>query len=370
MFLMLKNTQVLYFNLPDFTVEVLREDLLPYFLRSNIKKSSNMKDILYNVQTVKSYLSSRMLSLSRDNAKKIYAAFQIPQVDSIDNRVNICIKCKGVSIQDSYWIQEENESNTWESINIRQNKLKDIIELSLGGFSPTISTSVICPELTTKGLFRKGWVRMGNTLYLLKSDKTRDCVNTKMEVLASEILECFDNRIDCVTYVIDMKNMLDGEGQVSICKNFVDEEYSFVEAWEVMDYCRRLGIDYRKRCMEQWGAEFASIPVLDYIIVNTDRHTQNYGFMMNNDTGRIEHLAPLFDFNCALVADYFAHDARDTLSQMFNTAETLRDLAYQYREHTNIHFHEEKFMKIVERYEEYKHIFERIYERIQEMGLA
>lgn len=132
MFLMLKNTQVLYFNLTDFTVEVLREDLLPYFLRSNIKKSSNMKDILYNVQTVKSYLSSRMLSLSRDNAKKIYAAFQIPQVDSIDNRVNICIKCKGVSIQDSYWVQEENESDVWESINIRQNKLKDIIDLSLG----------------------------------------------------------------------------------------------------------------------------------------------------------------------------------------------------------------------------------------------
>ena len=80
------------------------------------------------------------------------------------------------------------------------------------------------------------------------------------------------------------------------------------------------GINYREYCMEQWGEVFAGIPVLDYIIVNTDRHTQNYGFMMNNETGKIERLAPLFDFNCALVADYFAHDARDTLSQMFNTA--------------------------------------------------
>ena len=349
MFLMLRNTKVLYFNLPDFTVEVLREDLLPYYLRSNIKKSPNMKDIMYNVQAVKSYLSSRMLSLSRDNAKKIYAAFQIP---------------------DSYWVQEEHEPDTWEAINIRQNKLKDIIDLSLGGFSPTITTSVICPELTTKGLFRKGWVRMGDILYLLKSDKTKDCVNTRMEVLASEILECFENRIDSVTYVSDMKNMMDGEGQVSICKNFVGEDYSFVEAWEVMDYCRRLGINYREYCMEQWGEVFAGIPVLDYIIVNTDRHTQNYGFMMNNETGKIERLAPLFDFNCALVADYFAHDARDTLSQMFNTAETLRELAYQFREHTKIVFNEEKFMKVVERNEKYKYIFEQVYARIQEMGLA
>lgn len=370
MFLMLKNTKVLYFNLPDFTVEVLREDLLPYFLRANIRRSASMKDIMYNVQTVKSYLSSRMLSLSRDHAKKIYAAFQIPQVDSIDNRVNICIKCKGVSIQDSYWVQEENEPDKWEAINIRQNKLKDIIDLSLGGFSPTITTSVICPELTTKGLFRKGWVRMGDILYLLKSDKTSDCVNTKMEVLASEILECFEDKIDCVTYVSDIKNMMDGEGQVSICKNFVGENYSFVEAWEVMDYCRRLDINYREYCMSQWGAEFAGIPVLDYIIVNTDRHTQNYGFMMNNDTGKIERLAPLFDFNCALVADYFAHDARDTLSQMFNTAETLRELAYQYKEFASIRFNEDKFMKVVGRNKKYKFIFEKVYERIQELGLA
>lgn len=79
---------------------------------------------------------------------------------------------------------------------------------------------------------------MGNTLYLLKSDKTRECVNTKMEVLASQVLECFENKIDSITYESDTKNMLDGEGQVSICKNFVGEEYSFVEAWEAMDYCR------------------------------------------------------------------------------------------------------------------------------------
>ena len=369
MFLMLKNVKVLYFDLPDFIVEVIREDLLPFYLRSNIKKSSGMKDILHNVQTIKSYLSSRMLSLSRDNAKQIYAAFQIPQVDSTENRVNVCIKCKGVSIQDSYWIQEDDEDE-WSKINIRQNTLKDIIDLSLGGFSPTITTSIICPELTTKGLFRKGWVYLGDSLYLLKSDKTNGCVNTKMEVLSSEILECFSDTIEHVTYVSDIKNTMDGVAHVSICKNFVGEEYSFVEAWEVMDYCRRLNIDFRKKCIEEWGAKFASIPVLDYIIINTDRHTQNYGFMMNNDTGKIEHLAPLFDFNCALVADYFKNDARDTLSQMFNTKETLRELAFKYQKYTNIKFDEHKFIKVLKGNEEYRYIFEQVYGRIQELGIV
>lgn len=370
MYLMLENTQILYFDLQDFTVEVIHEELLPFYLRSNIKKSAAMKDILGNVQAVKSYLSSRMLSMSRDNAKKIYAAFQIPQIDTVDNRVNICIKCKGVSIQDSYWVQEEGEEARWEDINIRKNKLKDIVDLSLGGYSPTITTSAICPELTTKGLFRKGWVRMGDSLYLLKSDKTTDCVNTRMEILASEILSCFENAIECVEYVGDDKNMMDGMGHVSVCKNFVGEEYSFMEACEIMDYCRRRGFQYREYCLQTWGAEFASIPVLDYIIVNTDRHTQNYGFMMNNKTGRIERLAPLFDFNCALVADYFSHDARDTLSQMFNTKETLRELAHQYIGYTNLVFREDIFMQVVENNPKYKYIFEKVYERVQEMGLA
>lgn len=38
MYLMLENTKILYFNFQDFTVEVIREELLPFYLRSNIKK--------------------------------------------------------------------------------------------------------------------------------------------------------------------------------------------------------------------------------------------------------------------------------------------------------------------------------------------
>lgn len=150
------------------------------------------------------------------------------------------------------------------------------------------------------------------------------------------------------------------------------EEHSFIEAWEVMDYCKRENIDFREYSLEHFGSDFATIPVLDYIIVNTDRHTQNYGFMMNNDTGKIEKVAPLFDFNCALVADYFLCDARDTLSQMFNTTETLRELAFEYVKYTDLKFREEAFVKAAKSktYRELGYIFERVYERIQELGIV
>lgn len=49
MYLMLKDTEVLYFDFDDFVVAVIRNDLLPYYLRSNIRESNETKDILHNV---------------------------------------------------------------------------------------------------------------------------------------------------------------------------------------------------------------------------------------------------------------------------------------------------------------------------------
>lgn len=372
MYIMLKDTQVLYFDLADEVVEVIREDLLPYGLRVTIRPAAKKEDILHNIQAVKSYLSSRVLSLSRDNAKQIYEAFHIPQIETTENRVNICIGCKGVSIEDSYWVKGDEEQIKWENVNIRQNELYEIIDISLSGFSPSITTNAICPELTTKGLFRKGWIFLGDSLYLLKSDKTAEYVNTRMEVLASEILECFENRIDSIVYLSDIKDTANGTAYVSICRNFIGEESSFVEACEVMEYCERSGIAFRDYCLERWGSQFACIPVLDYIIMNTDRHTQNYGFLMNNKTGKIEQMAPLFDLNCALVADYFQCDARDTLSQMFHTKETVRELAFKYKDYTNLVFDQEAFHKLAagKGNEQLQHIFGRVLDRIRELGIA
>ncbi len=369
MYLMLKDKEVLYFDFEDCVTVVIHNEMLPLYLRSNIRDSAAVKDILHNVQEVKSYLSSRIMSLSKDNAKQIYSTFQIPQIDTVDNRVNICIKCKGVSIQDCYWVREDSEDIRWESVNIRQNQLRDIVDISLSGLYPTITTSYNCPELTTKGLFRKGWIRLGSDLYLLKSDRTNDYINTRMEILASEILDCFENKLTCIPYAGDMKVTKDGTEFVSICKNFVNEEHSFVEAWEIMEYCKRKEIDFCEYCLNQWGNLFACIAVLDYIIINTDRHTQNYGFFMNNKTGKLDCPAPLFDYNCALVADYFEREAADTLSQMLNTKETLRGLAHKFRPHTKIRFKAAKFAKLRKANPNLDHIFARVSARIEEMDI-
>lgn len=252
-------------------------------------------------------------------------------------------------------------SLTFKDVNIRLKHFKEIVEISLLGYNPTITTNQICPELTTHGLFRKSWVRQDNKLYLLKSDSHSQNVNTRMEVLASKILRCFDNKISCVEYTGRYRNTKDGKLYVDKCENFVGEEYSFVEAWEVMNYCQCTGQSFES--VLGFSKEAASIGVLDFILSNTDRHSQNYGFLMDNITGKLVCLAPLFDFNCALVADAFNRDASDTLSQMFNDGRTLQQIAEYYLPFSRLILDIDKFNKLKRNNKEFDYVFDKVLER-------
>lgn len=361
MYLMFADTPVLYFDFDDFIVEIINEQFLPYSLQGKFTRTVTPKDLLRNMQYLKSWLSRRVLSLSRANAKQIYTMYQIPQLDDIETRVKICLACKGVAIQDSYWLAKDTNEK-YESVNIRHKHFKEILEISLLGINPTITENSICPELTTHGLFRKCWIRDDNDLYLLKSDNFQNNISTRMEVLASKILDCFDTDLNIVSYTGRVRNTKVGKLYVSKCKNFITDDYSFVEAWEIIEYCNTYNINFRQY-IYSLDRNLADMPVLDFILVNTDRHTQNYGFLVDNKTNKIVGLAPIFDFNCALVADYFNRSAEDTLSQMFNSAETLRQLAEQYRPYSNVRLNKDKYMKLRGSYSEYKHVFDKVYER-------
>lgn len=361
MYLMFADTPVLYFDFDDFIVEVINEQFLPYSLQGKFTRTVAPKNLLRNMQYLKSWLSRRVLSLSRANAKQIYTMYQIPQLDDIETRVKICLACKGVAIQDSYWLAKDTNEK-YESVNIRHKHFKEILEISLLGINPTITENSICPELTTHGLFRKCWIRDDNDLYLLKSDNFQNNISTRMEVLASKILDCFDTNLSIVEYTGRIRNTKVGKLYVSKCKNFITDNYSFVEAWEIIEYCNTYNINFRQY-MYSLDRNLADIPVLDFILVNTDRHTQNYGFLVDNKTNKIVSLAPIFDFNCALVADYFNRSAEDTLSQMFNSKETLRQLAEQYKPCSNVRLNKNKFVKLRGSYSEYKHVFDKVYER-------
>ena len=97
MYLMLVDKPVLYFDLDDFVVHILSPELVPFSMRYAFKNDNTPKTLMYNISLIKNYMSSRVLSLGRENAKQIYTMFCIPQLNDLETRVKICEKCKGIS---------------------------------------------------------------------------------------------------------------------------------------------------------------------------------------------------------------------------------------------------------------------------------
>lgn len=374
MYIMLENKPVLYFDFNKNIIEVIEHHLLPVALRDRILPipagpvSDVIKVMFANSDALTDWMSNRVLSLSRDNAKQIFNMFNISQSNDRKTRVKICLLCHGVSITDSYWIKSEDDNKTWQEVNVRKNHFNEIVDIALNGENPSITTNPICPELTTKGLFRKAWTRDPDTkeLYLLKSDKHSENINTRMEVLASHVLDCFTN-VPHVKYSGRVRNTATGKSYVDKCKNFIIEEYSFVEARDVMDYCKLHGIDFRVWALETFGSLFANIAVADYIIMNTDRHDGNYGFMMDNRTGELVDVAPLFDYNLALVSDAFGTNAAGTLSQMFNTHETIIELASKMYACSNIEIDYEHLRYIKKYFKDYPQVYTNVIQRIESL---
>lgn len=374
MYIMLKDNPVAYFNFDDMIVEVINNNLLPWGLRDRIlpitqTSPAEMARIMAsNINLIQEWMSNRVLSLSRDNAKQIFNMFNISQSNDKSTRVKICLMCRGVSVTDSYWIKLEEENKSWDQVNIRKKHFKEIVDIALNGENPSITTNPICPELTTKGLFKKAWTRdpESKELYLLKSDKHSENINTRCEVLASHVLDCFTN-IPHVQYTGRMRTTKEGKIYVDKCKNFVGEDYSFVEAKEVMQYCELHKLSFEECTLNSFGSKFANIAVIDYIIMNTDRHDNNYGFMMDNNTGELVDIAPLFDYNLALVADVFRKNeaAAQSFSQMLNNNETIEGLAARMLQYSNIDIDMEHLRYIEKYFKDYKHVYKNIMNRIE-----
>ena len=116
-----------------------------------------------------------------------------------------------------------------------------------------------------------------------------------------------------------------------------------------------------------FGKNFANIAVVDYLLQNTDRHDQNYGFIMDNCTGKLVSVAPLFDHNQALIADMLGNDISDTLSQMLPGSYTIMDTANMLRQYSEIVFNSRKWDRLKKDMPEYMNLLEIVEKRISTM---
>ena len=119
MYLMFKDERILWIeNSINGEVKVFNECKLPMKLRGNLYSEVKIEDnslkeavrlFGHNRAVITNWLSSRVLSIDREHAKKILNVYGFSQVQTDEVKAKISLTCRGISVLDCYWICGDKE---------------------------------------------------------------------------------------------------------------------------------------------------------------------------------------------------------------------------------------------------------------------
>lgn len=237
------------------------------------------------------WLLARFIPQDRKNAKSIYLELGVAPYD-VRGLIDIC---KGLSLNDSYWVADESFEGSFDNVNLYDNDFSEELgKLAISGRCGSILLDPRSPELTTGGSLPKAWRIVDGKRVLLKGASTgpaHDAGEQSSEFLASQIAQRMG--LDAVEYDLTV-----WDGMLcSTCELFNTKELSYVpmrDAFKGSAYSAFLGAAWRCLGTEAFES-LASMLVFDSVIINTDRHLANFGVLRDNATGRFASLAPVFD---------------------------------------------------------------------------
>lgn len=299
MYLMCGDIKVMEIDVTKGVYNVLNNKLLPYPLKNVIVPVGNNRrsialSIANNYNAFISFLSNRVLALSRSNAKKILNILNLEQTQSDVERAKAAIFCKAVSVVDNYWLCSKG-TEKWCDYDIRRVSLNSIVaQIALHGSSLTLNGKDIrTPELTTHGAYAKCWKRESGDLWLYKRGDKGSDYESKVEVCVSKILD--KTNLKHVVYE-DATSM----GKYCCrCRCMSDDNRSILSGVDFYAYCSRIGTDFNRESHRIDPEMMYGMHIIDYLISNVDRHGGNWGFYYDSNTTDILCCHPLFDHNNA-----------------------------------------------------------------------
>ena len=251
-----------------------------------------------------SWLKSRVVHKKRANAEILLTKLGL----SFNDILGIIRICKGLSLNDSYWVVEDEFDGKFENYNLYENNFSRTLALiAYTGHGSSVARGFTSsPEFTTNGMLKKCWRRVDGKIYLYKGG-TMGAANTGKEpyseFYAAQIAHTMG--IKHVEY-----NLRQWKGMLSsVCELFTDINTAYVPIWRFVEKDSLLDIaNLLKGYGEEFYNEFADMLVFDALIFNTDRHTGNFGMLVDSHTNKVKAFAPVFDnglslFNFAMEDD-------------------------------------------------------------------
>ena len=284
----------------DGSCTIYASSFMPYNLYLESGGDNDLDTRINNLNNFYYWCASRVLTLDRKYVKEILNSIGARQAVTDRDRAMIAISYHGLSLTDVYWIRKNREQVRFSDLSLFRHSLSGAFaDVSLNGRPMTVQNAELmnpkdaAGDLGTQGVAPKAWIRENGTFFLLKDGDERD---VKAELLASKIARCF--RVESVSY-----EPSDFEGRaVSRSRIITSEEESIVSMEAVELYCINHDLDPDAFVLEKDAYAYHMMNIVDYLVGNTDRHWGNWGFLVSNDTNRLEKLHPLMDFNKAFLA--------------------------------------------------------------------
>lgn len=243
----------------------------------------------------------RTIPASRMGIREALQELQIP-----DTRL-LLEKCFALSLSDQYWICPAGRHISWRQVNFFENSFsEDVGNVLFGKSSGGRRVSLMSPDNTSDGWLKKKWVIIDGTRCLVKGGSGAVRQEPYNEVMASRIMERL--QIPHVSYDL----MIENDYPYSVCQDFITPDTELISAWHIMqtakkpnhvsvyqhylECCQRLGVPGVQASLDQ-------MLVLDYLIVNEDRHQNNFGVIRRADTLEYIGAAPIYDSGTSLWFD-------------------------------------------------------------------
>ena len=231
---------------------------------------------------------------------------------------SLMLSSYGLSLTDHYWIQPVGQELYWKDLNFYENdftdELGDILTDSERSRSGSNGISKLSPSASVNGDMMKKWIICGGRRYLLKVNPSYHSQQAVNEVIAGKLHERLGWK-NYVSYEVGTIHISGRKYPCSLSTMFTSVETEFVSAYQIVAaYKVPNDVSLYEALIRQavsLGADekevraFLEYMILtDFILTNTDRHLNNFGFIYDPRQHRLSGMAPLFDTGNSLFYDY------------------------------------------------------------------
>lgn len=247
---------------------------------------------------------------------------------SANRPMDVIAVCKGLSLNDSYWISDERETKTFDQVNLYENRFSKVLaNIAFTGYGSSVRSSFASsPEFTTNGMLPKCWRRIDGKIWLYKG-ATSGASNTGYEPYSEKYASLVGKQLgfDVIPYRLTRWN----GNLCSACELFTDRETAYIPVGRIV---RTGGMRAIRAYYESLGESFIrslnEMLVFDALVCNTDRHFGNFGVLVDSRTNRIIRPAPLFDHGNALF-NYAGSEFWESEEKLDAYAATLQPCVYE-----------------------------------------